>query len=56
MLVLLDAIARVFSATDSPDRLEPLRRRARRIRDGARRALPDPGERERVEAAADGLV
>jgi uncharacterized membrane protein len=52
MRVLLDAIGRVFTAARAPDRLEVLRARARRVRDGARRALPDSAELARVEALA----
>ncbi len=56
MLVLLDALARVFAATDAPDRLAPLRARAQRLRDGARRSLADPAELARVELAAEPLT
>lgn len=56
MLVLLDALARVFVATDAPDRLPSLRRRARRIRDGAHRCLPDPDDLAAVEHAAAPLA
>jgi uncharacterized membrane protein len=55
-LVLLDALGRVFAATDAPDRLPPLRRRARRLRDGARRAVPDEGDLARIELAAAPLA
>ncbi len=56
MLVLLDALGRVAAATRSPDRLAALRSRAVAVRDGARRALPDPADRERVERAAARLA
>ncbi len=52
MLVLLDALGRVISGTNDPGRLAALRARAVRIRDGARRALPDPSDLARVEEAA----
>lgn len=55
-LVLLDAIDRVVSATEDPARIAPLRDRARRVRDGARRSVTEPAELERVEAAAARLV
>lgn len=55
-LVLLDALGRVAAATTDPARLAALRSRAARVRDGARRALAEPRELERVEAAAAALV
>lgn len=56
MLVLLDALARVFAATDAPDRLPPLRARAGRLRDGARRSVADPAALARIESAAATLI
>lgn len=55
-LVLIDALARVIAATDDPARVEALRERVRRVRDGARRSLPEPRDLARVERAAAGLV
>jgi uncharacterized membrane protein len=55
-LVLIDALGRVIAAADDPERVEVLRRRVRRIRDGARRAVGEPSELARVEAAAAHLV
>jgi uncharacterized membrane protein len=54
--MLLDAIGRVMASTPDPARLEPLRARARRVRDGARRAIHEPSELERIEAAAARLA
>lgn len=54
--VLLDAIGRVLAATDDPGRMEVLHDRARRVRDGARRAVTEPGELARVETAADAIL
>ena len=55
-LVLIDALGRVIASTDDPARVEVLRRRVRRVRDGARRAVAEPSERARIEAAAATLV
>lgn len=55
-LVLIDALGRVIARTDDPARVEALRARARRVRDGARRAIAEPRELARVEEAADALV
>lgn len=55
-LVLIDALARVIAATDDPERVEALRDRVRRVRDGARRSLPEPSVLARVEHAASSLA
>lgn len=55
-LVLIDALGRVIAATDDPARVEVLRARVRRVRDGARRAVDEPSELARVEEAAAALV
>ena len=55
-LVLIDALARVIAATDDPRRVEALRDRVRRVRDGARRSLPEPSDLARIEDAAAGLA
>jgi len=55
MLVLIDALTRVAAATVDPGRLAPLRDRVAAIRDGARRALPDPRDLARIEEAAGRL-
>jgi uncharacterized membrane protein len=55
-LVLIDALGRVVAATDDPARVEAARERVRRVRDGARRAVAEPTELARVEAAAAPLV
>jgi hypothetical protein len=55
-IVLIDALSRVVAGTDDPARVEVLRRRVRRVRDGARRALPEPSDVARVEEAAAGLA
>jgi hypothetical protein len=55
-LVLLDALGRVMSATKDPTRLESLRERVRRVRDGALRAIDEPAELARVEAVAARLA
>ncbi len=56
MRVLVDALGRVLAATDDPVRVEALRARARRVRDGARRGVAEPTERRRVEDAAAALA
>jgi hypothetical protein len=43
-------------ATDDPARLAVLRERARRLRDGAHRAITEPRELERIDRAAEHLV
>ena len=55
-LVLIDALSRVVAGTDDPARVEALRRRVRRVRDGARRALPEPSDVTRIEEATAGLA
>jgi uncharacterized membrane protein len=55
-LVLIDALGRIVAATDDPARVEALRARVRRVRDGARRAIAEPSELERVEAGAAPLA
>lgn len=55
-LVLIDALGRVIAAADDPARLEVLRTRVRRVRDGARRAVAEPTQLARVEQAAAPLV
>ena len=55
-LVLLDALGRIIAATDDPARVEVVRARARRVRDGARRSLRERTELARVEAAAASLA
>jgi uncharacterized membrane protein len=55
-LVLIDALGRIVAAVDDPARVEALRARVRRVRDGARRAIPERTELERVEAAAAALA
>ena len=56
-LALLKALERVLEATDDdPRRVDALRRRARRIRDGARRAIAEPSDLSPVEMAARRLV
>lgn len=55
-LVLLDGLVRIAAAVEDPARLEALRRRARRVRDGARRAIAEPSDLARVEEAASALV
>lgn len=55
-LVLIDALARIVAATDDPARVEALRTRVRRVRDGARRAVAEPTELARVDDAAAALV
>ena len=55
-LVLIDALARILAATDDPARVEAVRTRVRRVRDGARRAVAEPTELARVDDAAAALV
>lgn len=55
-LVLIDALGRVVAAADDPARVEAVRVRVRRVSDGARRAIAEPTELERVEAAAAPLA
>ena len=55
-LVLIDALGRIVAATNDPGRIEVLRIRLRRVRDGARRAVAEPTELARVETAAAPLV
>jgi uncharacterized membrane protein len=55
-LVLIDALGRIVAATDDPVRVEVLRARVRRVRDGARRAVAEPTELSRVEEAAAALA
>ncbi len=55
-LVLIDALGRVIAAADDPARLEVLRQRLRRVRDGARRAIAEPSELARIEEAAGSLA
>jgi uncharacterized membrane protein len=56
MLVLVDSLTRVATATKDPQRLGVLRDRAQRVRDGARRSLTEPRDVERVERAAAALT
>ena len=51
-VALLEAMERVVAATDDPERVRALRGGARRVRDGARRAIADAQDLGRVEAAA----
>jgi uncharacterized membrane protein len=55
-LVLIDALGRIVAAADDPARVEALRIRVRRVRDGARRAIVEPMDLTRVETAAAALV
>ncbi len=55
-LVLIDALGKVMSTTRDPARLAPLRARVVAIRDGARRAVPEPADVARIEAAAAGVI
>jgi uncharacterized membrane protein len=55
-LVLIDALGRIAAATQEPARVERVRIRVRRVRDGARRAIAEPTELRRVEAAAAPLA
>ena len=55
-LVILDALGRVIAATDDPARVEVLRRRVRRVRDGARRTIAEPPDLARIEEAAGALA
>jgi uncharacterized membrane protein len=55
-LVLIDALGRIVATADDPARVEAVRVRVRRVRDGARRAIAEPTELERVEAAAAPLA
>lgn len=56
IVLLLRALDRVAAAVHDPERLEVLRDRARRLRDGAHRAIAEPRELERVDAAASALI
>ncbi len=55
-LVLIDALGRILAATNDPARIEVLRKRLRRVRDGARRAVAEPTELARVETAAAPVI